>query len=380
MKFVIFGLTVSFSWGNGHAMLWRGLISALVEQGHQVVFFERDQPLHAAHRDLVQLPPGAELVLYPSWEDVLPRALGELTDADVGMVTSCCPDGVAASRWVIDAPVSVRCFYDMDTPITLERAQRGEPVEYIPPEGLHGFDLVLSQTGGQALRLLRTVLGARRVAPLYGCVDPGVHYPVPPKGPYMGDLSYLGTYAADRQEALELLLLEPARRQPQRRFVISGAQYPLDFACTATNLFFVQHLPPEEHSAFYCSSRLTLNVTRGPLVDLGYCPSGRLFEAAACGTPVLTDDWMGLDTFFRVDEEILVARTTEDVLAALARSPVELARIGRAARERALTEHTATHRAEELVALMEGALNSSPPQPEPGNPPTLSSEPNTLRT
>jgi spore maturation protein CgeB len=379
MKFVIFGPTVSSSWGNGHATLWRGLISALVEQGHQVVFFERDQPFYAPHRDLAQLPAGAELVLYPSWEDVLPRALGELTEADVGMVTSSCPDGVAASRWVIDAPVSVRCFYDIDTPITLERAQQGEPVGYIPPEGLHGFDLVLSYTGGQALRLLRTLLGARRVAPLYSCVDPGVHYPVPPKGPYMGDLSYLGTYAANRQAALERLLLEPARRQSQRRFIIGGAQYPLDFAWTP-NVYFVQHLPPMEHPAFYCSSRLTLNVTLSPMADLGYCPSGRIFEAAACGTPVLTDDWMGLDTFFRVGEEILVARTAEDVLAALARSPEELFRIGRAARERALTEHTAAHRAEELVALMEGALSSSPPQPEPGNPPTLQAEPNSLRT
>lgn len=352
MKLVIFGLTVSSSWGNGHATLWRGLISALMKGRHRVVFFEKDLPFYAPHRDLQELPGGAELILYPTWEEVLPRARQELADADVGMVTSYCPDGVAASREVLGSPVSVRCFYDMDTPITLERAHRGEPVEYIPPEGLGGFDLVLSYTGGRALTALREVLGARRVAPLYGSVDPGVHYPVAPRNAYQGDLSYLGTYAANRQAALERFFLEPARRLPQRRFVIGGAQYPADFAWT-DNLFFVQHLPPAEHPAFYCSSKLTLNVTRGPMAEMGYCPSGRLFEAAACGVPVLSDDWEGLSAFFRPGEEILVARTTEDALAALSRSPEALARIGQAARERTLTEHTATHRAQELVALLE---------------------------
>jgi spore maturation protein CgeB len=355
MKFVIFGLTVSTTWGNGHATLWRGLISALVQQGHRVVFFEKDQPFYAPHRDLTELPPGAELILYPSWEEILPRVGRELAGAEVGLVTSYCPDGVAASRRVLESSVPVRCFYDMDTPITLERAQRREPVEYIPSEGLGSFDIVLSYTGGHALRGLCTLLGARCVAPLYGSVDPGVHYPVPPKQAYHGDLSYLGTYATNRQAALERLFLEPARRLPQRRFILGGAQYPADFAWTP-NLFFVRHLPPVEHPSFYCSSRLTLNVTREPMAELGYCPSGRLFEAAACGIPMLTDDWKGLDTFFRVGEELLVARTTEDTLEALSRSPEELARIGRAARERALTEHTATRRAEELVELMETTL------------------------
>jgi spore maturation protein CgeB len=354
MKLVIFGLTVTSSWGNGHATLWRGLVSALVARGHRVVFFERDLPFYAPHRDLTGLPAGGELVLYPAWKEVLPRARAVLSDADVGMVTSYCPDGVAASRLLLDSRVPVRCFYDMDTPITLERAQRGEPVEYLPPEGLGGFELVLSYTGGKALTALRTVLGACCVAPLYGSVDPSVHYPVPPKAAYSGDLSYLGTYAANRQAALERFFLEPARRLPQRRFAIGGAQYPADFAWSP-NLFFVRHLPPVEHPAFYCSSALTLNVTRGPMTEMGYCPSGRLFEAAACGVPVLTDDWEGLETFFRPGEELLVARTTEDVLEALSRSPEELARIGRAAQERALTEHTATRRAEQLVALLDAA-------------------------
>ncbi|QRN96182.1 glycosyltransferase [Archangium violaceum] len=358
MKLVIFGLTVSSSWGNGHATLWRGLISALTARGHRVVFFERDQPFYASHRDLLALPRGAELILYSSWDEALPHARRHLRDADVGMVTSYCADGIEAGRLVLGSPVPVKSFYDMDTPVTLERAERGERVEYIGPEGLGDYDIVLSYTGGEALTGLRRLFGARHAVPLYGSVDPRVHYPVPPKEHYQGHLSYLGTYAANRQQALERLFLEPARRMPERRFVIGGAQYPRDFAWTE-NLYFVQHLPPSEHPSFYCSSALTLNVTRAPMAARGWCPSGRLFEAAACGTPVLSDAWEGLESFFRPGEELLIAHSTEDALEALSLSPEELARMGRRARERALTEHTAERRAEELVVLLDGARVSN---------------------
>lgn len=369
MKLVVFGLSVSSSWGNGHATLWRGLIASLTAQGHRVVFFERDLPFYAPHRDLTSLPAGGELVLYPAWEDVLPRARREASDADVALVTSYCPDGVAACRLVLNSRAAVKGFYDLDTPITVERARRGERVEYIAPEGLDDFDLVLSYTGGEALTALREELGARHAVPLYGHVDPDVHRPTTGDERYRGHLSYLGTYAANRQAALERFFLEPARRLPRHRFVIGGAQYPQDFAWT-DNLWFVQHLPPVEHPAFYCSSSLTLNITRGPMARMGFCPSGRLFEAAACGVPVLSDTWPGLDAFFRVGEELLVARDTEDVVEALSRSPEELARIGRAARERVLAEHTSAHRARELVALVEAtrAIASVTPPPRGSSP------------
>jgi spore maturation protein CgeB len=354
MKLVIFGLAVSSSWGNGHATLWRGLIAALAARGHRVAFFERDQPFYASHRDLANLPSGAELLLYTDWEQALPTARRQLAEADAALVTSYCPDGIAASRLVLDSRVPVRAYYDLDTPVTLERLRGGERLESIGPEGLGGYDLVLSYTGGAALEALRSELGARQAEPLYGSVDPAIHHPVPPREEYRADLSYLGTYAANRQEALERLFLAPARRLPGLRFVLGGAQYPRDFGWTA-NLFFVRHLPPAEHPAFFCSSALTLNVTRAPMAALGWCPSGRLFEAAACGTPVLSDDWPGLGDFFQPGEEILVARGTEEVLGALERPREELARIGRRARERTLAEHTAARRAEQLVALLQAA-------------------------
>jgi len=353
MRLAIFGLSVSSSWGNGHATLWRGLIHALARQGHRVTFFERDVPYYAAHRDCTALP-GGELVLYDAWPNVRHRAQRALARADVAIVTSYCPDAVDASSLVLDSDVPVRAFYDLDTPVTLARLAAGETVAYLPPGGLGGFDLVLSYAGGGALDALRTRLGARRTAPLYGSVDPDVHRPMPPRDEWRCDLSYIGTYAADRQDAVERLFLAPARAQPQRRFVLAGSQYPETFPWHP-NVWYLAHLPPQDHPPFYASSRLTLNVTRGAMASMGWCPSGRLFEAAACGCPLLSDWWAGLDAFFTPGEEMLVARTTGDVLRALALPGGALGDIARRARERTLDEHSAARRATELVRLLDDA-------------------------
>jgi spore maturation protein CgeB len=201
---------------------------------------------------------------------------------------------------------------------------------------------------------LKSELGAKRVAPLYGSVDPEVHRPVPPVATYRADLSYLGTYAEDRQSTLHALFIESARKLPQRRFLIGGALYPQAFPWTE-NIFFVRHLPPAQHPAFFCSSTLTLNVTRRAMAEMGYCPSGRLFEAAACGVPLLSDWWEGLDTFLAPEAEIIIARTTEDTISALQLSHAQLARIARSARERVLDEHTAERRADDLEAALSAA-------------------------
>jgi len=353
MRIAVFGLTISSSWGNGHATLWRGLVSALAHMGHSVAFFEKDQAWYAGNRDLWEIP-GGDLILYSSWDEVRARARAELAHADAAMVTSYCPDGIAATELVLEEARGLRLFYDLDTPVTLSRLEAGESLDYIGADGLAGFDLVLSYTGGKALDQLRDRLGARRTAPLYGHVDPAVHRPVDPQAHYRSDLSYLGTYAEDRQAALEMLLVEPARRLPQRRFCIGGAQYPADFPWT-DNIFFVRHLPPSEHPAFFSSSRLTLNVTRRAMAEMGWCPSGRLFEAAACGAPLLTDWWEGLDSFFQPGTEILVGRSTEEAAAAIDMDDLALQSVAEAARARVLDSHTAAHRARDLLSVLEDA-------------------------
>ncbi|HEY3360219.1 MAG TPA: glycosyltransferase [Polyangia bacterium] len=354
MQLVVFGLTISSSWGNGHATIWRGLCRGLARRGHAVTFFERDVPYYAGHRDAVEIP-GCTLRLYGSWDEVAPAARRAVDEAGCAMVTSYCPDALAATELVLDSRAPLRVFYDLDTPVTFARLAAGEEVPYVGARGLGGFDVVLSFTGGAALRELRRRLGARRVAPLYGSVDPQVHHPVAGDPSFAADLSYLGTYAEDRQERLEALFLAPARARPARRFLIGGALYPQDFPW-APNVWFARHVPPAEHAAFYCSSRLTLNVTRAAMAAMGHCPSGRLFEAAACGTPVVTDSWDGLDEFFTPGEEIVIARGPADVLAALELSDAELGRIGAAARERALAQHSADRRAEQLLDALERTL------------------------
>ncbi|HZH09066.1 MAG TPA: glycosyltransferase [Microvirga sp.] len=356
MKLVVFGLTISSSWGNGHATLWRGLCRSLAHHGHRVIFFEKNVPYYASNRDLLEIPNG-KLVLYDRWDSVAPRAKAELADADAAMVTSYCPDGLAATDLVLDTANVVRTFYDLDTPVTFAKLQAKEPLTYIGPRGLREFDLVLSYTGGKALDKLAIELGARRVAPLYGHVDPDVHHPVTPISHYVSDLSYLGTYASDRQAALQRLFIEPAGLRHSRRFLIGGAQYPEDFPWQP-NIHFVCHLPPAEHPAFFSSSRLTLNITRQAMAEMGWCPSGRLFEAAACGTPILSDAWEGLESFFEPGREILIARTTEDAIAALDLSDAELKRIAHAGRERVLAEHTSEHRARELETLLASATSA----------------------
>jgi spore maturation protein CgeB len=366
VKIVIFGLTLSSSWGNGHATLWRGLISALGACGHDIVFFERDVPYYAAHRDFTSFP-SAQLVLYSDWAAISSTATRHVAGADATIVTSYCPDANIAARLSFDAaPGALHVFYDLDTPVTLARVNAGEHVEYLPSGGLRNFDLVLSYTGGAALDSLRTLLGARRVAPLYGHVDPLTHHPVVGDPQGRADLSYLGTYAHDRQSKLERLFVEPARRRQHKRFVLGGSGYPNGFPWT-DNLWFIRHVPPDRHPWFFCSSRLTLNVTRGEMAALGYCPSGRLFEAAACGAALLSDSWEGLEHFLRPGEEILIANTTEEALDALEYSDEELARIGRAGRERVLGEHTSAQRSQELIALLEDqSCGESFPRPETG--------------
>jgi spore maturation protein CgeB len=351
MKIVVFGLSISSAWGNGHATLLRGLFTALHQRGHEVHFFERDVPYYASHRDATSFP-FVLLHLYSDWADALQIARRELSGADVGIVTSYCADGVSASELVLETRPSRTVFYDMDTPVTLGRLDRGESVPYLPAGGLADFDLVLSYTGGRAVEQLQEKLSARSVGTLYGWVDPDLYYHVPPVPTYAADLSYLGTYSQDREDAFNQLLLSTAYRLPETRFIVGGAMYQ-NTESWPSNVRYFEHVSPPEHRSFYSSSQLTLNVTRSSMAVMGYCPSGRLFEAAACGTLVLSDWWEGLDTFFKPGEEILVARDSDDTLAALALDEAEKGRIARRAREKTLDCHTAAARVETLLNLLD---------------------------
>ncbi len=180
MDLVIFGLSVSSSWGNGHATLWRALLKALARRGHRVVFYEKDVPYYSSTRDGWTPPEGVSVRLYESLDEVRHEAERAMRGADLALCTSYCPDGPEACRLVLDSGATLRAFYDLDTPVTLDALRSGAAVPYLPPDGLGEFDLVLSFTGGRALDELRDRLGARVVEPLYGSVDPETHFPVAP--------------------------------------------------------------------------------------------------------------------------------------------------------------------------------------------------------
>ena len=346
MKLVVLGLSLSSSWGNGHATTFRALLKAFAARGHDILFLERDKPWYAAHRDLGDAP-YAELAFYDSVE-ALDGWRHEVANADAVIVGSYVPDGVEVGRWAQRTAQGVTAFYDIDTPVTLAKLRRGD-FEYLTPELIAGYDLYLSFTGGPTLDLLEQRYGAPAARALYCSVDPDIYRPADLSKQW--DLSYLGTYSPDRQPTLQRLLIEPARRAPNRRFVVAGPQYPDDIDWPA-NVERIDHVPPAEHPAFYAASRFTLNVTRADMIAAGWSPSVRLFEAGACATPIVSDRWLGLAELFAPDREIILADDADEVLAALA---TDAGAIGQAARTKTLAGHTAAHRAHELEVHLEEA-------------------------
>ena len=348
MRVVFLGLSVTSSWGNGHATIFRALLRALRRQGHDTLFLERDVPWYAANRDL---EPGADptlgpVVLYAGVDELRDRHAAAVRGADLVVVGSYVPEGVAVARWATATADGLAAFYDIDTPVTLA-ALRAGTCEYLDAETLRRFGLYLTFTGGPVLRELEEQWGAAAAAPLYCCVDAEAYAPVDDEPDL--DLGYLGTYSDDRQPGLERLLLGPARRLAQRRFAVAGPQYPKALQWPA-NVERIEHVPPPQHRAFYGRQRFTLNLTRAAMTAAGFSPSVRLFEAAACGVPIITDAWPGLSTFFVPDREVIVARDGGDVEQALtAMSDTRRRAIAAAARRRVLAEHTADHRAAELV-------------------------------
>jgi len=316
--------------------LWPALIRELRALGHKIVLFERESAGSAAaeNRDVIQ---------YRSWASARAEAAKQLAGADAAIVTSASADVPDATRAVLGSNVRVRCFFDLD-PAAGARS--------VPPGGLGGFDVVLTSVGGRALAELKSRLGARHVVPLYGCADPNLCRPTDPDERYRADLSYLGTWTP----SLESLFLEPARRRPELRFLAAGCERPSE-STAPENVQFLPRVDPEDHARLYCSARMMLSVAPAKAAEMGYCPSNQMFEAAACGIPVLSDDWEGLDYFFEPGREILVARTTGHVMDALALPAERLGQIGRAGMERVLVAHTASRRALELENILEAAIS-----------------------
>ena len=344
LRIVIIGLSITSSWGNGHATTYRGLVRELVRRGHDVLFLEHDKPWYAENRDCPN-PPFGRTELYASVADLRSRFVADVRDADAVIVGSYVPEGVTVGEWATRTARGVKAFYDIDTPVTLAKLER-EDYEYLAPHLIPRYDLYLSFTGGPTLARLEKQFHSPRAVPLYCSVDPDLYFPERHKRKW--DLGYLGTYSDDRQPPLERLMLDAARRWPQGKFVVAGPQYPESIRWPA-NVERIHHLPPAEHRKFYNEQAFALNITRADMVRAGYSPSVRLFEAAACAVPIISDRWEGIETIFEPDEEIFLADTAADVLRLLRELPDEERRAaGQRGRDKILTKHTAAHRAAEL--------------------------------
>jgi spore maturation protein CgeB len=351
LRIVMLGLSITSSWGNGHASTYRSLVKELAGRGHDVLFLERDVPWYRQNRDMPS-PPWGRTRLYGSLEELKDRFEPDVRQADFVMVGSYVQEGRAVGEWVNSVARGASAFYDIDTPVTLAKLERG-CCEYLSPQLVSRYDVYLSFTGGPILEEIESRYGSPMARPLYCSVDPEVCKPLDlPKKWVMG---YLGTYSADRQPVLDRLMLEPARRS-EGRFVVAGPLYPEKTNWPA-NTERIEHLPPGAHSAFYGSMKYTVNITRADMVRAGYSPSVRLFEAAACAAPIISDYWEGLETLFKPGEEILVSSSAEETLRHLSElSAEQRSRIGERARARVLSAHTASHRVDELESYMADVL------------------------
>lgn len=354
LKIVVFGLSLTSSWGNGHATTYRALLRGLAKLGHHILFLECDQPWYAQNRDLTS-PPYSTVRLYSNLRDVRNNFANAVRDADLVIVGSYVADGARLGNWVVNTARGITAFYDIDTPVTLSKLENGG-TPYITRDLLPCYDLYLSFTGGPVLRYLKLRYGARMACPLYCSVDPELYFPRSMKPAW--DLGYMGTYSGDRQSSVESLLLQSAQAWPDGRFVVAGSQYPSEIRWPQ-NLEYKTHISPPDHPSFYAAQRFTLNLTRCEMRVRGYSPSVRLFEAAACGTPIITDDWPGLDCFFTPDLEILIARNSRDALHYLQDIPEEQRKaIAKRARTRVLREHTGLRRAAELIGYFQEVARS----------------------
>ncbi len=355
MKFTIIGLSITSSWGNGHATTYRALVKELSALGHEILFLEKDVPYYAGNRDMPN-PDFCETVLYGTNEELKQNYRQQVAEADVVIVGSYVQQGVEIGNWAIETATGITAFYDIDTPVTLAKLERGD-YEYIDPDLISKYDLYLSFCGGPTLDLLENKYGSPRAKPLYCSVDPDLYYPE--DNQLSWQMGYLGTYSTDRQPTVSELLIIPAKDHPDEKFVVAGPQYPEDIAWPE-NVERINHLPPAEHRKFYNSQKFTLNVTREDMIKAGFSPSVRLFEAAACGVPIISDYWEGIGSIFEEGEEILIARSAAEVNAYFFNlTEGRRKEIGEKARHKVLRYHTAAARAKELETYVKEISLSS---------------------
>ena len=353
LRIAFFGSSLVSAYWNGAATYYRGVIRALHSRGHQVTFYEPDAFDRQKHRDLVEDPPWARVVVYSAdGTDAMYRCLEDAKHADLVVKAS----GVGVFDELLErevlrlqAPNRRVVFWDVDAPATLERMEKdpAEPFRAHVPR----YDLIFTYGGGDPVVQAYASFGAKRCVPIYNALDPDTHHPVAPDPRFECDLAFLGNRLPDREARVETFFLEPAAKSPSKRFVLGGNGWG-DKQLPA-NVNYLGHVYTGDHNALNCTARVVLNINRDSMARFGFSPATRVFEAAGAGACILTDAFRGVEQFLEPDREILVAHDGEEVAARVQALTAERAReIGQAALRRVLAEHTYLHRA----ALVEETL------------------------
>ena len=352
MKIAFYGSSLLSSYWNGAATYYRGLIRALAEQGCETVFFEPDAHGRQQNRDM-DPPDWCDVRVY----DATPRATEEavacagaadivVTASGVGVF-----DDILLQRTMdAAAPHALRIWWDVDAPATLAEitASPEAPLRRCLPH----LDAVLTYGGGESVVKDYLALGARRCEPVYNALDPASHFPVPPDPRFRADLAFLGNRLPDREARVRAFFSEPARRAPDRRFLLGGSGW--EAGDLPGNVSVLGHVASRDHNAFNVTPLAVLNINRDSMAQRGFSPATRIFEAAGAGACLISDEWPGMEMFLQPGWEVLIARDGEDVLGLLEWLTPERARaIGEAARARILAEHTYDRRARQVLGLFE---------------------------
>lgn len=351
LDLVIVGRSILSSHSNPMAELYRGLINELAHRGHRTTYLEPYDFAGIAHRDMLRSP-YCEVWTYGDVDTLIDEYLPAIQSADLVLLASGVPETDRIAQWIAQEARGITIYYDTDLARTSANlAQSTDCTFCLSAQTLGCFHLYLSTTGGPALAGLAENYGLHCARPLYESIDPFSYYRMDIEKSY--DLGFIGNFKEERQHKLEELLLGPARTTPNRQFVLAGGSYPEDQKWPQ-NLTYLEHLPGTNHVDFYNRQACTLIVGRKDRSVLGYTPSRSLLAAAACGVPVLTENWDGIEHFFETGRELYCVSQSQEVLDVLyGTDEYTRLKLGSCARERVLAEHTTAHRAQQLLAYWE---------------------------
>lgn len=344
LRIAFYGSSLVSAYWNGAATYYRGIIKALHKLGHEITFYEPDAYERQQHRDLPD-PDWAKVVVYQTNEEGVYGALKGAAAADVIIKAS----GVGVFDELLEAEVlrvrkegQMVIFWDVDAPATLERLENNpdDPFINLIPQ----YDKILTYGGGQPVIDAYAAHHAKECVPIYNGLDPETHHPVEPDERFRGELAFLGNRLPDREKRVEDFFLQAADYLTTRKFLIGGSGWG-DKKMPA-NVEYLGHVYTKDHNTFNCTPKAVLNISRDSMAKMGFSPATRVFEAAGAGACIITDYWLGIETFLEPGKEILIAKNGEEVAEILAELTEEKAReIGEAAKRRVIKEHTYTHRA-----------------------------------